>query len=463
MKVLEKYTIEINSVPGSVEIQEVDDENVPIYNITMPEFDIGTKSLLDTLTDVMAQRAPLEISEITDPKKIKELKDKIFDDTIKYIQSEFGDLDPRKSNLLAGLLLHRLYGIGQYELLLADDLLEEVVVNNSNTPLVVYHKRYGWLKTTQMMQSEDQIYNLSSQIGRKVNRSISSLNPIMDAHLLTGDRVASTLFPISTLGNTITIRKFARSPWSVTNLIAEKTMSKEIAALLWLAIMYELNVMVVGGTASGKCVSGDTQVFLPDRRVKIKDLVDEEFSKNKVIPTDDGYLVASSNLEVLSLNQNNLKIEKKKVSQVWKRKAPEYLIDVKTRTGRNIKVTPEHPFFIFDNGLQKVRADELNINSSIATPRVISTNSNIINFDLNKVNWYQTEIVNGQFKAKGRGKSKWVYLLHTFDPKLARFMGYVIGDGHIPLEENCVRFFNVNPQLLNDFLKLGENLFGVLL
>ena len=274
MKILEKYTIEINSVPGSVEIQEVDDENVPIYNITMPEFDIGTKSLLDTLTDVMAQRAPLEISEITDPKKIKELKDKIFDDTIKYIQSEFGDLDPRKSNLLAGLLLHRLYGIGQYELLLADDLLEEVVVNNSNTPLVVYHKRYGWLKTTQMMQSEDQIYNLSSQIGRKVNRSISSLNPIMDAHLLTGDRVASTLFPISTLGNTITIRKFARSPWSVTNLIAEKTMSKEIAALLWLAIMYELNVMVVGGTASGKTsLLNSLMTFIPpnQRVISIED------------------------------------------------------------------------------------------------------------------------------------------------------------------------------------------------
>ncbi|MEE9525912.1 MAG: type II/IV secretion system ATPase subunit, partial [Candidatus Woesearchaeota archaeon] len=77
---------------------------------------------------------------------------------------------------------------------------------------------------------------------------------IMDAHLLTGDRVVATLFPISTAGNTITIRRFARNPWTIVHFIDPKIncFSIEIAAFLWLAMQYELNILVAGGTASGK-------------------------------------------------------------------------------------------------------------------------------------------------------------------------------------------------------------------
>ena len=74
----------------------------------------------------------------------------------------------------------------------------------------------------------------------------------MDAHLKTGDRVNATLFPISSKGNTITIRKFGVKPWTVTDLIKEKTISCEGAALLWMAVQNELSIIVAGGTASGK-------------------------------------------------------------------------------------------------------------------------------------------------------------------------------------------------------------------
>ncbi|MEM3543370.1 MAG: ATPase, T2SS/T4P/T4SS family, partial [archaeon] len=76
--------------------------------------------------------------------------------------------------------------------------------------------------------------------------------PLMDAYLYTGDRVNATLAPISQKGNTITIRKFARKPWTITQFIALKTISSEVAALIWEAVQYELNIMVTGGTGSGK-------------------------------------------------------------------------------------------------------------------------------------------------------------------------------------------------------------------
>jgi len=91
-------------------------------------------------------------------------------------------------------------------------------------------------------------------IGRRIGRQITNLMPLMDAHLISGDRVNATLFPISTRGNTLTIRKFARNPWTIIHLIDPKvnTLSKEVAALLWLCIEYEMNMIIAGGTASGK-------------------------------------------------------------------------------------------------------------------------------------------------------------------------------------------------------------------
>ncbi|MFH1127423.1 MAG: type II/IV secretion system ATPase subunit, partial [archaeon] len=143
-------------------------------------------------------------------------------------------------------------GLGDIELLLNDPYLEEIVVNGHEFPIWVYHKHHGWLKTNMFTKSEDKIYNYSSSIGRRVGRQITNLEPLMDAHLSTGDRVNATLFPISTNGNTITIRKFSRSPWTIIHFLEVKTLTNEVAALLWLAIQYELNILVAGGTASGK-------------------------------------------------------------------------------------------------------------------------------------------------------------------------------------------------------------------
>jgi len=85
-----------------------------------------------------------------------------------------------------------------------------------------------------------------------VGQQITNLNPLMDAYLTTGDRANSTLFPISSCGNTLTIRKFARRPWTITDFIESNTLSLDVAAFLWLAIQYELNMVIAGGTASGK-------------------------------------------------------------------------------------------------------------------------------------------------------------------------------------------------------------------
>jgi len=250
-KIIDTYKVTADYVPATIRILEKVEENVPIYEISMPEFDVGTTALIGKIMEDLARIIPVSTEETTDPKKMEELRLKFFDAAKKEISKKFPRMK-EEGNVLAGVLLHNMYGLGDVELLLSDPLLEEIVINNSLTPLAVYHKKYGWLKTTKTVNTEEEIYNIASQIGRKAGRQISLLNPIMDARLITGDRVAATLFPISTQGNTITIRKFSRSPWNVITLLKNKAISKEMLAFLWLAIQYELNVMVAGATASGK-------------------------------------------------------------------------------------------------------------------------------------------------------------------------------------------------------------------
>ncbi len=251
---LESYVIKADNVPTQIRIFDVASQVQPLYHVTMPRLGPATGACIDLIIEALAENVTVETEDISNPKKITALKEVFLGVSHQQLVELFPKLDATTCDVLSGILLHRAFGLGKLELVMADDFLEEVVVNGSALPLGVYHRQYGWLQSNVFLSSEEEIYNYSSQIGRKIGRQITTLEPIMDAHLLTGDRVNATLFPISSKGNTITIRKFARNPWTITNFIDPKhnTLSSGIAAFLWLAMQYELNVLVAGGTASGK-------------------------------------------------------------------------------------------------------------------------------------------------------------------------------------------------------------------
>lgn len=253
-KLIEKYTVTSDFVTADVKIWSIPFENTPIYEVVPHELSPGTKALVFELIEELAKEIPVKFEDISDPRKLMELKQKFYDAAKKALKKAVPDLSEELQKVLAGTILHHSYGLGDMEVMMSDNWLEEIAINGAKEPISVYHRRYGWLKSTKKFNTESDIYNFSSQIGRKVGKQISSLFPIMDAHLLTGDRVAATLFPISTEGGTVTIRRFARNPWTVVHMIDPKnpTMSKEMMSFLWLCVQYELNVMVVGGTASGK-------------------------------------------------------------------------------------------------------------------------------------------------------------------------------------------------------------------
>ena len=185
------------------------------------------------------------------------------------LNKHFPDASENVIGFLKSYLVQRSLGLGAIENLMDDINLEEIAINCVEDPVWVYHVKYGWLKTTIMMQSEEQTRHYASMIGRKVGRQITILDPLMDAHLLTGDRVNATLEPISVKGNTITLRKFAAKPWTITDFIKAGTISTGAAALIWLGVQFELSSLISGGTATGKTsmLNVVANFFPPNQRV----------------------------------------------------------------------------------------------------------------------------------------------------------------------------------------------------
>lgn len=253
-KLLAEYVITSDNVPAKISIWSTDDEYVPVYEVKRTLFEMATKAILNNIRNEVVTEIELSTREFIDPGTILQVKQKFIEKTSALIDRYLPNLGESQKKLLTGNLIHEMLGLGDIELLLNDPDLEEIVINTGQEPAWVYHKQFGWLKTSIVFGNDELIYNYASAIGRRVGRQITSLHPLMDAHLPTGDRVNATLFPISTMGNTLTIRKFSRSPWTIVHFIDPKvnTLSKEIAALLWLGVQYELNIFVVGGTASGK-------------------------------------------------------------------------------------------------------------------------------------------------------------------------------------------------------------------
>lgn len=259
-KVVETYPITANEVKVKVNIYETSDGRY--YVMKFPELSAPTKALLDNIKVKLVSAIDIKL-EITDVNAIEKMKTNLKNQAEGILKQQFR-LPAENINLLSGVLINEMIGLGNMELLVADPNLEEIVVTSAKEPVRVYHKRYGWLVTNLIIDNEGKIENYSSIIARRVGRQITTLTPMLDAHLVSGDRVNSILYPICTKGNTITIRKFAREPWTAVDFINNKTCSLDVFALIWTAMQYELNVLFSGGTASGKTtILNVSSCFLP--------------------------------------------------------------------------------------------------------------------------------------------------------------------------------------------------------
>ena len=269
IEVLGKYKFKSMNIPIEITVKRMPGEYVPIYSVNISQIRETTMVVLEKIRQELVDQVSLGIIDIRDIKKEGVVEERFSKTINNLVKKHFPDIPVETRDFLTTYLIQRSLGLGHLEILNDDPYLEEIVINSSKEPVWVYQKQHGWLKTNISIESDDKIRHYASAIGRRVGKQISVLEPLLDAHLAEGDRVNATLFPISTGGNTITLRRFSREPWTITHMLEFKTISPDAAALIWQAIQYEISGLISGGTASGKTSMLNTfaNFFPPNQRI----------------------------------------------------------------------------------------------------------------------------------------------------------------------------------------------------
>jgi pilus assembly protein CpaF len=175
-------------------------------------------------------------------------------------------------------------GYGPLEPLLRDDSITEVMCNNWDR---IYIERDGKIEQTDTTFADNAhllriIDKIVSQIGRRVDEA----SPMVDARLPDGSRVNAIIPPLSLKGPTLTIRKFSRDPYTMDDLISFETLTPKAAQFLAACVRGKLNVLISGGTGTGKTTTlNAVSAFIPgdERIVTIEDAAELQLQQEHVI------------------------------------------------------------------------------------------------------------------------------------------------------------------------------------
>ncbi|MBU2633845.1 MAG: Flp pilus assembly complex ATPase component TadA [Nanoarchaeota archaeon] len=342
----DSYSFFSDNIPINISIESNKNEFVLTYKVSISKISENTEIVLDKIRDELVNKVSLGIGEISDPKKMTFIKKKFRDTIIYLISKYFPDISDDTKDFFTTYLMQKSFGLGKVEILLSDNNLEDIVINNADEFIWVYHHRYGWLKTDVLLKDEGIIKHYSSLIGRKVGRSITLLKPLLDAHLDSGDRVNATLFPITTKGNTISIRKFSARPITITDLLNSKVLSLSSAALIWTCVQYELSGLIAGGTGSGKTTFlGAISNFIPpnQRIISIEDTREIQLANHlHWVPmvTREPNTEGKGEVSMLDLVVNSLRMRPDRiiVGEIRKKKEADILFEA-MHTGHSVYAT----------------------------------------------------------------------------------------------------------------------------
>ena len=160
------------------------------------------------------------------------------------------NLNRREQFALEKVLVDELLGLGPLEELLADPAVSDIMVNGPDQTFV---ERKGKLEIAQVQfRDEEHLFQIAQRIVNKVGRRVDQTTPLADARLQDGSRVNVIIPPLSLRGTAISIRKFSEKPITLDMMKGFGSMSEKMATVLKIAGASRMNVVISGGTGSGK-------------------------------------------------------------------------------------------------------------------------------------------------------------------------------------------------------------------
>jgi len=192
-----------------------------------------------------------------DPKILaRKNEEGIKTEIISYIEKIIMAEGKRFSNLVRASLdriakdiINEVLGYGQAQPYLEDPEITEVMIN---APKLYYEKNGQKILASDVHISEDEAYHIIERIVSPIGRKVDESTPMADARLPDGSRVNIIIPPLAIKGPTITIRKFSKEAFTINDLINFGTLTQEIADLIKSCVEAKLNIIIAGGTGSGK-------------------------------------------------------------------------------------------------------------------------------------------------------------------------------------------------------------------
>jgi pilus assembly protein CpaF len=202
----------------------------------------------------------------------------------KLIGEEHLGLSDAERNLLVQDVQNEVIGLGPIEPLLADPTVSDILVNGCAE---VYVERAGRLELTGIHFNDDRhllkiIERIVSRIGRRVDES----SPMVDARLPDGSRVNAVIAPLALDGPVLSIRRFAVIPLALKDIVANGSLSEEMAQIIAALVTAKTNILISGGTGSGKTtLLNIMSAFIPDneRIITIEDAAELQLQQPHVV------------------------------------------------------------------------------------------------------------------------------------------------------------------------------------
>src|SRR5687768_5176953 len=200
------------------------------------------------------------------------------------LDEEEGPLAAQEKLLIVRQIGDSVLGLGPLEPYIRDPEVTEVMVNNWDTIYVERAGKLFWTGTK--FHDEQQLRRTIDKIVGKVGRRVDEASPYVDARLPDGSRVNAVIPPLALDGPALTIRKFSADPYQADDLVEFGTMSSAVARFLDACVRGRINIIVSGGTGSGKTTTLNVlSSFIPDdeRIITIEDAAELQLKQEHVV------------------------------------------------------------------------------------------------------------------------------------------------------------------------------------
>ncbi len=237
--------------------------------------------LKDELHGRLVDKLDLRTLEKLSPERIREELRAIVGSMVSASKVPLNQLERER---LVQDLLDEVTGLGPLEPLLRDQTISDILVNTCDT---VYVERAGKLEQTRVrFDSNDHLMRIITRIVSRVGRRVDETSPMVDARLPDGSRVNAIIPPLAIDGPILSIRRFGRSPLKVRDLLTLGSATPEAIAFLGACVQSKLNVLVSGGTGTGKTTFLNAlSAFVPEseRVVTIEDSAELQLQQQHVV------------------------------------------------------------------------------------------------------------------------------------------------------------------------------------